>query len=66
MFTHYNPIYDEDLGVTRLYYLSKDKAREWRNKYIKLFHPDQGHNTDFAEEVAMAINKIYNRMVGDA
>ncbi|OON93215.1 MAG: hypothetical protein ATN31_06875 [Candidatus Epulonipiscioides saccharophilum] len=61
---NYNSIYDTDLGITRLHYLSADKAKEWRNQYIKMFHPDQKQNIDMLEEIAGAINKIYRRMVG--
>ncbi|OON97910.1 MAG: hypothetical protein ATN36_02215 [Epulopiscium sp. Nele67-Bin005] len=64
MFVNYTSKFDEDLGITRLHYLDIDEAKAWRNKYIKLFHPDQMNSLGVNEDISSAITKIYKRMVG--
>ncbi len=66
MLLNYNPVFDKELGIKRLHYLDKDKAREWRNRYIKIFHPDKGDDEQLTNEVSSMINLLYNRMVGKA
>ncbi len=69
MFIHYNACFNEELGIKRVHYIDKDKAKLWRNQYIKLFHPDQldqhfAHQ--HAADIANSITQIYHRMVGKA
>lgn len=66
MLLNYNPSFNNDLEITRLHYLNKDKAKEWRNKYIKMFHTDLGNKFPQQEEISASINTLYKRMVGEA
>lgn len=61
-------VFDEDLGIKKKHYIDKEAAKEWKMKYIKMFHPDKNlddNGIDF-DAVTQKINKIYNRMVGKA
>ena len=66
MILNYNPIIKKEIGITRKHYLNKDLAREWKLKYIKMFHPDQGFVLKDQDKVVDAINRIYYEMVGEA
>lgn len=66
MLTHYNSSFDKELGISRLHYVDIDTAKQWRNKYIKMFHPDNSTFLDINNEISSSINKLYKRMVGDS
>lgn len=66
MILNYNPKFNKELGITKKHYMNKDLAREWKLKYIKMFHPDQGFVLKEQEKVVEAINRIYREMVGEA
>lgn len=66
MILNYNPQFNKKLGITRKHYMNKDLAREWKLRYIKMFHPDQGFVLKNQDKVVEAINRIYQEMVGKA
>ena len=66
MILNYNPQFNKELGITRKHYMNKDLAREWKLRYIKMFHPDQGFVLKNQDKVVEAINRIYQEMVGEA
>jgi hypothetical protein len=59
---------DNELGITRKHFINKDLAKKWRNRMINEFHPDK--NTLEPQEnlvmITQKINKMYERMVGNA
>jgi hypothetical protein len=64
---HKKGIFDEELGIKKKHYIDNSVAKEWKNKYIKMFHPDKNIDDKMFNygEVTQCINKIYNRMVGN-
>lgn len=66
MLLYYNKQFNDELGITQRHYVDRDKAKEWRNKYIKIFHTDLGTRFEQQEEIVSSINTIYKRMVGEA
>ncbi|OSA95247.1 UNVERIFIED_ORG: hypothetical protein B2H93_06040 [Clostridium botulinum] len=66
MLLYYNKQFNVELGITQRHYVDKNKAKEWRNKYIKIFHTDLGNRFEQQEEIVSSINTIYKRMVGEA
>ncbi|MBO2693170.1 hypothetical protein I6M59_15705 [Shewanella algae] len=65
---HEGSVFDEELGIKKKHYLNKEVAKEWKQKYQSIYHPDKNvgdSSIDYAE-VTSKINKIYNRMVGKA
>lgn len=65
---HEGSVFDEELGIKKKHYINKEAAKEWKQKYQSIYHPDK--NVDDCSidymEVMSKINKIYNRMVGKA
>ncbi|APC38898.1 hypothetical protein [Clostridium estertheticum] len=66
MLLYYNKQFNDELGITQRHYVDRDKAKEWRNKYIKIFHTDLGTRFEQQEETVSSINTIYKRMIGEA
>jgi formyltetrahydrofolate synthetase len=66
MLLYYDKKFNSELGITQRHFLDKEKAKEWRNKYMKLFHPDKGKKFKDQDQIASAITTIYKRMVGEA
>lgn len=66
MLLNYNKQFNDVLEITQRHYVDKSKAKEWRNKYIKMFHTDYGTKFANQEEIVSSINTIYKRMVGEA
>ena len=66
MLLHYNKQFNDVLGITQRHYVDKETAKDWRNKYVKMFHTDYGIKFPQQEEIVSAINMIYKRMVGEA
>lgn len=65
---HEGSVFDEELGIKKKHYINKEAAKEWKQKYQSIYHPDKnvGDSSIDYEEVMSKINKIYNRMVGKA
>lgn len=65
---HEGNTFDEELGIKKKHYIDKVIAKEWKQKYQSIFHPDNNINDDSIDygEVMQRINKIFNRMVGKA
>ncbi len=52
------------LEITRELYNDKDKAKIWRDKLIKLIHPDNCP-IEGSEKAMAKVNELYSRMVED-
>lgn len=52
----------QKLGINRLHYVDKQYAREWKNKLIKVIHPDQCTHVN-ANEATIELNKLYGEMI---
>lgn len=52
------------LEITKELYNDKDKAKIWRDKIIKLIHPDIC-NIEGSEKAMAKLNELYSRMVED-
>lgn len=52
------------LEITKELYHDKDKAKIWRDKIIKLIHPDIC-TIEGAEKAMAKLNELYSRMVED-
>ena len=52
------------LDITNDLYNDKDKARSWRDKIIKLIHPDVC-SIEGTEKAMAKVNELYSRMVED-
>lgn len=52
------------LEITRELYHDKNKAKAWRDRIIKLIHPDVC-DIDGAEKAMTKVNELYSRMVED-
>lgn len=52
------------LEITRELYYDKNKAKAWRDKIIKLIHPDVCI-IDGVEKAMAKVNELYSRMVED-
>lgn len=61
-------VFDDELGIKRKHYIDKNAARQWRARLASQFHPDKNQDDSSMnyDEVISCINKIYNRMVGEA
>ena len=64
MLENYNPVFDEFLGIKDIHYVDDIKAKEWRNEFQKIFHPDTVLCEFNTTNISNTINSIYNRMVG--
>lgn len=54
----------EKLGITKMHFVSKDKAKNWRNNIAKIIHPDKC-NHKMAREATAKLSKIYMELTGD-
>ena len=50
------------LGVTKRHYKSKDEAKAWRNKWMKLVHPDNARIPG-SQQAAAFIQYLYEDMI---
>ena len=65
---HEGSFFDEELGIKKKHYIDEEAAKEWKQKYQSIYHPDKnrGDKSIDYEGVMSKINKIYSRMVGKA
>lgn len=61
-------VFDDELGIKRKHYIDRNAAKQWRARLASQFHPDKNQDDSSMnyDEVISCINKIYNRMVGEA
>ena len=52
------------LKITRELYNDKDKAKSWRDKIVKLIHPDVC-TIEGSDKAVAKLNELYSRMVED-
>lgn len=60
-------IFDKYLGIKKIHMIDKSKAKELKNSYLRLFHPDRkkGINTDLDyDDVCADINATFHRISG--
>ena len=61
-------VFDDELGIKRKHYIDRNAAKQWRLRLASQFHPDKNQDDSSMnyDEIISCINKIYNRMVGEA
>ncbi len=50
------------LGITRRHFAEEEKAREWRDSFLKVIHPDVCEHPK-AHEAACEVERIYQEMI---
>ena len=58
----YGEIQREKLGIQRILYKDKEKAKKWRNNIIKIVDPDRSTHPK-ATESAKKLHEIYKEMI---
>ena len=62
-----NVIFDAKLGIKKMHLVDLEKARELRNYYLRMFHPDRKVTNDSGlnyDEVCADINATFHRVSG--
>jgi hypothetical protein len=62
-----NVVFDKNLGIKRIHLVNLEKARELKNYYLGIFHPDHNKDSDSGlnyDEVCADISATFYRVSG--
>lgn len=62
-----NAFFDKNLGIKKIHVVNLGKAKELKNFYLRMFHPDRKINSDSGldyDEVCKDIDATFHRVSG--